>query len=335
MGCVIGKYDPLHYYLLSQTNRDEVTATFAGIESVVGPLPSSARTSREWWANSSTAAAKAWRTAGWSVRAVDLAAERVVFVRESSKHRVPAILAGRNKPPQAKRRSSSRRGWSKRHPTVVAVWITVAASLIVASVLGAIHFLASSANPADSATTIADRVSSCIRNHGMTGASDGPRKPVPGVSVPFSRANDGRYFSNFYDSGPIPIPVSLYESCSWPPAPGADVTGYSRILVSTVAGSAHSGGQFDPTSDADVLDTSCAKMTIKYIGGHTGLSFSETVGVSAGSLTIVDKKMMYPGEPKPTTVGSWGFSVGDYVTPGETVVLHNPNLSILNIACSL
>jgi hypothetical protein len=315
-GCVIGKYDPLGQYLRSQTRHDEVPMSFAEIEAIVGSLPSSARTRREWWVRNS-AGSEAWRSAGWSVRSIDLAAARVVFSRE---------------PP-------SRRGWSQRHPIVVAVWVGVAATLIAAGVVAAIHLFT---NSAASTTTIADQVSSCIREHGMSGASDGPLKPPPGMSVPFSQANGGRDFgwslgvnaggSTF---GGGRIPVALYESCSWPPPPGADVTGYLRILVSTVPGNRVWGGEFDPTGYANVLDTSCKKIVIKYIGGHTGLSFSRRVTVAAGDLVIVDRQMLAHGESRPKTVKSWAQALGYYVVPGETVVLHEPSLSsISSIACS-
>jgi hypothetical protein len=286
--------------------------TFAELEAIVGPLPSSARTRREWWVNGSTAGAKAWRTAGWSVRSVDLAAALVVFARELS----------------------PRHSWIQGHPVVVAVWVAVAAPLIVAGVLGLVHVLAT---PTDSATTIADQVSNCIRDHGISGTSAGPIKPPPATEIPFSQANKGRDFGWRLDGntfGGGPIPVSLYESCSWPPPAGADATGYSRILVSTVPGETQWGGEFDPAAYANVLDTSCKRMLIRYTGGHTGVSFSKAVSVMAGELVIVDQKMMAPGEPKPKTVSSWAQSIGYYITPGETVVLHEASLSsILSVAC--
>jgi hypothetical protein len=156
--------------------------------------------------------------------------------------------------------------------------------------------------------------------------------------VPFFRANSGQDYGWNLDGQTIgagTIPVSLYESCSWPPVPGADVTGYARILVSTVNGERNWGGEFDPLTVANVLDTSCKKMVIKYIGGHTGTSFSQTAKASAGNLVIVDRQMIYPGEPKLTTVSEWAQSVGYYITPSETVILHEDSLSsILSIACS-
>ena len=276
---------------------------------MVGSLPASAWTRREWWQDSSTAGVKAWRRVGWSVRSVDLAARQLVFVHEPSR----------------------RHGWSQRHQVVVGVWVTVAGSLIVACILGLIHLLAS---PADSATIIADQVSSCIREHGMSGASDGPLKPPSGMYVPFSAVNQGRDYGWYLDGktfGAGTIPVSLYESCSWPPAPGTDVTGYSRILVSSVNGETKWGGEFDPLTEANVLDTSCKNMVITYIGGHTGSSFSQTVTVSAGQLVIAGQQRTYQGEP--STVSSWGQSVNYYITPGETVVLHEALSSILSIVC--
>jgi hypothetical protein len=288
--------------------------TFAEVEAMVGLLPSSARTRREWWLNNS-AGAKAWRSAEWSVRSVDLAAARVVFIREPS----------------------TRPGWTQRHPVTVAVWAGVAATLIAAAVVAGVHFLTS---PKVSATARADQVSACIREHSMSGASDGPLKPRAGMSVPFSQANDGRDLgwtlgggSPFFGGGPIP--VALYESCSWPPPPGADVTGYARILLSTVPGERVWRGEFDPDGYADVLDTSCQRIVITYSGGHTGISFSHRVAVSAGHLLIVDPNMLASGELRPRTVSSWARSVGYYVNPGETVVLREASLSsILDIACS-
>jgi len=76
----VGKYDPLREYLAGQGGA-EVPMTFDEVERLVGPLPSSARVHRAWWANDSEVEALAWRTAGWHVRSVNLAAEYVVFAR--------------------------------------------------------------------------------------------------------------------------------------------------------------------------------------------------------------------------------------------------------------
>jgi hypothetical protein len=76
----VAKYDPLRDYLDGRAD-DEVQMTFADIERLVGALPESARTHRAWWANDSKVEAHAWRAAGFRVRSVDLAKERVLFSR--------------------------------------------------------------------------------------------------------------------------------------------------------------------------------------------------------------------------------------------------------------
>jgi hypothetical protein len=59
-----------------------VTLGFVDLEAVLGRgLPASARRHRPWWANSGSAQARSWVSAGWNVAAVDLAAERVTFQR--------------------------------------------------------------------------------------------------------------------------------------------------------------------------------------------------------------------------------------------------------------
>ncbi len=111
------------------------------------------------------------------------------------------------------------------------------------------------------------------------------------------------------------------------------MTGYSRILVSTVNGDKNWEGEVDPLAIANVLDATCKKMTITYTGGHTGTSASEKVTVTAGNLLVTDRTLG-PGEVRPNTVSAWAQSVGYYITPGETVVLHDPIMSnILSIAC--
>ena len=79
----MGKYDPLRDYLADRV-ADEVKMSFADIENLVGPLPSSARIHRAWWANDSKSEALAWRAAGWRVQSVDQAAGRVVFARSGT-----------------------------------------------------------------------------------------------------------------------------------------------------------------------------------------------------------------------------------------------------------
>ena len=74
-----GRYGPLHDHL-TRADGSEVRMTFAAVEALVGPLPSSARLHRAWWSNSS-GSSRAWREAGWHVRSVNQEVEEVVFAR--------------------------------------------------------------------------------------------------------------------------------------------------------------------------------------------------------------------------------------------------------------
>ena len=81
-----GKYGTLYRHLVERTS-DEWRATFSEIETVLGfGLPNSARVHRPWWANQGERGghshALAWEMAGWKTANVDMAGERVVFVRE-------------------------------------------------------------------------------------------------------------------------------------------------------------------------------------------------------------------------------------------------------------
>lgn len=80
----MSKYTPLQTYLSRQTQRESAMA-FGEIEQVLGfALPPSARRHPAWWANNvgTHVNARAWRNAGWKTSRVDLASERVVFVRD-------------------------------------------------------------------------------------------------------------------------------------------------------------------------------------------------------------------------------------------------------------
>jgi hypothetical protein len=82
----MSKYEPLQRYLAEQPGR-ELPMTFKDIESVLGfRLPDSARAHRPWWSNNvgTHVNAAAWRRAGWRTARVDLASEKVTFVREPS-----------------------------------------------------------------------------------------------------------------------------------------------------------------------------------------------------------------------------------------------------------
>ena len=80
-----GKYEPLFRHL-SALEAPRWRTTFADIEHILGfRLPESARVCRPWWANQADdkrrSQARAWQTAGWQTRTVDLKAETLVFER--------------------------------------------------------------------------------------------------------------------------------------------------------------------------------------------------------------------------------------------------------------
>lgn len=77
-----GKYERIAEHL-RKIEGSEVTLTFEEISALLGKaLPPSASEYRAWWANDSThSQAKAWLTAGWRTKDVDLTAGKVVFER--------------------------------------------------------------------------------------------------------------------------------------------------------------------------------------------------------------------------------------------------------------
>ena len=80
-----GKYAPLHRHLLALRGRSEWCASFGDIEDVLGfRLPVSARLYAPWWANGrggGSSQSRAWQTAGWRTRAVDIESEMLIFER--------------------------------------------------------------------------------------------------------------------------------------------------------------------------------------------------------------------------------------------------------------
>ena len=82
------KYQPLYEYLVSRQHLPRVRMTFAEVSHVIrAPLPKSAFTYREWWANQTDTAgrpqAAAWQGAGFEVASLhqESASGHVEFVR--------------------------------------------------------------------------------------------------------------------------------------------------------------------------------------------------------------------------------------------------------------
>ena len=76
-----GKYAPLYRHLSAHPGS-EWRATFGKVEEILGfRLPGSARRHSAWWSNGrGHSHALAWHAAGWRTRAVNVAAETLVFV---------------------------------------------------------------------------------------------------------------------------------------------------------------------------------------------------------------------------------------------------------------
>lgn len=91
----MSKYEPLQRFLESQRSG-EFPMSFREVEAVLGfRLPPSAREHRPWWANGGHAQARAWTEAGWETARVDLASERLVFVRSGSPSATPSVAIDR------------------------------------------------------------------------------------------------------------------------------------------------------------------------------------------------------------------------------------------------
>jgi hypothetical protein len=80
------KYEPITQYL-SKRGQQRIPMSFQEVERLIGtPLPRSSRTYRAWWANNPTghSVARAWADAGYRTEQVDMAAQRLVFVKEQN-----------------------------------------------------------------------------------------------------------------------------------------------------------------------------------------------------------------------------------------------------------
>lgn len=88
-----GKYRALHHHLSSLAG-DKWIAMFPDVEAILKrSLPRSARRHKAWWSNTTTHThAKAWLTAGWRTRDVDIHHESLSFVRVVSWERAPTSV---------------------------------------------------------------------------------------------------------------------------------------------------------------------------------------------------------------------------------------------------
>lgn len=87
-----GKYQKLQDYLFSLSEPAWKT-TFEEIEKVIDePLPESARNHQAWWANQGSGHSQYWQRAGWKTAQVDLANERLTFLRKQDRRHLVGLV---------------------------------------------------------------------------------------------------------------------------------------------------------------------------------------------------------------------------------------------------
>ena len=109
------KYDPLLEYLEKQPDSGLLELSFEEIEAILGAaLPDSARSMRAWWANGSTAQARAWQKAGWLVDDVDFQNGLVVFRPARITYRVSPVRKPRGWSGEQVKALREFAGWSQQ-----------------------------------------------------------------------------------------------------------------------------------------------------------------------------------------------------------------------------
>jgi len=122
------------------------------------------------------------------------------------------------------------------------------------------------------------------------------------------------------EGGETPQGETLVESCTWPPARGADPDGYLRITVDTVEGP----GQAEYTGDTllDNMHGPCVRYRLTYAYGFQGAHDTVVEHVRAG----VSRKL--GAGPYPT-----GSEPVPYPDPTGVVVTHNSRSELADAAC--
>jgi DNA-binding XRE family transcriptional regulator len=110
------KYQPLFEYLRQQPDAELLELSFAEVEEMLrGPLPSSAQTTRAWWANNTrTAQGRAWREANWLVDTVDFDNKVVIFRPARITYRVTPVRKSRGWTSEQVKALREFAGWSQQ-----------------------------------------------------------------------------------------------------------------------------------------------------------------------------------------------------------------------------
>lgn len=206
---------------------------------------------------------------------------------------------------------------------------------------GALVLAGCSASPA----TAAQKIASCERLHGMQLASGvtrsnsaaawsgRTRQLIPAMTV-LSHAYSNSTDPVYYDSS---LQVTLFQSCTWPPTSGTELSGYRQIALTTVPGDLHWPGQVRGDAYADVVDTTCKGVTVDYVrGGHAGpATFSKAVTVAqAGFVNLADPSTAGENPAPFTSLQTWESYMHYAIQAGESVVLHSADESVASARCA-
>ena len=96
----MSKYAPLEKFLGNST-AVEISMKFEDIERIIGcSLPTSSKKYPAWWSNESSThvQAEAWKSAGYRTASVNLADEKLLFIRETAAAR-PSLSPQSGKSP--------------------------------------------------------------------------------------------------------------------------------------------------------------------------------------------------------------------------------------------
>ena len=144
------------------------------------------------------------------------------------------------------------RGW-RRALRSVPRWARRGAPIAALALAGAIALIVVTAG--GGGPDKAAKIAACERAHGLRSAQD--RRPP--------RSGETRVDRSQVISG---APQTVFVSCTWPPAPGADSDGYRAIALSTVQGPGES--EATGRSLADRIESRCRTLKLAYSRAFMG-----------------------------------------------------------------
>lgn len=196
------------------------------------------------------------------------------------------------------------------------------------------HATAPSRSPSPNQFVAAEEVTSCMRFHNMHSPSEVWTDPS-GTTSSFSEDNPSAYASNadpIYSVGSATTVV--IDNCTWPPSAQTDQTGFSQIVVTTVPGWTSWPGATSALAYADVIDTTCTSVTLRYLTGQWPAVSYETVTVPSGAMVATMKTTGLTGVQFPKSLTAWEVKMGYLLIPGESVALHSGHETLSTASCT-